>query len=180
MKYLYCKINELVYFPSTCVYRGQGNSYFSDRLQPICKRFAQPFLLCGTRLGKQCWQLVQLRRMQVDNPAIIEALAALRSLQLFMHNGFNNIILESDCLLLVETRRGSLPCSSLFNTWKYNLDIRNLMHYFTSCIQYASRDLNRAAHKLARNAWHTDDIVLWMGEIPPFLEHSCWLDGSQL
>lgn len=109
-------------------------------------------------------------KKNVDNPAVIEALVALHSFQLCMHNGFTNIILESDCLLLVEeVLSPAAPCSILGNII---LDIRNLMQYFTSyCIQYASRDCNRAAHKLACNAWLTNDILFGF-----LLQHELWLE----
>lgn len=104
----------------------------------------------------------------VDNPVVIEALAALWSLRLCMHNGFTNIIIKSDCLLLVvEVLSPEAPNLALINII---LDIIELMHYFTiCCIENSSRNYNNAAHRLACNAWHIYEIVLWMGEIPPFL-----------
>lgn len=91
----------------------------------------------------------------VDNLVVIEVLAIIRSLQLCMHHGFTNIIIESNCLLLVEEILApAAPCSALDNIIS---DISNLMHYFISCsIQYTSRDRNRAAHCLARYARHMD------------------------
>lgn len=47
-------------------------------------------------------------------------------------------------------------------------------------MQFASRDCNRIAHNLDRYAWHIDDIVMWMGVTPPFLEQLVWLDCQEL
>lgn len=62
--------------------------------------------------------------MNIDKLAVIEALVALGSLQLCMHQSFSNIILESDCLLLVEEILPLANPSSLLGNLV--LDIRNL------------------------------------------------------
>lgn len=121
--------------------------------------------------------VANIAKKDVDNHAVIEVLLALRSFQLCMNNDFTNIILKSICLLLVEEVLS--PFASCSNLENIVMNITNLTDYFTSCyIQYARRDCNRVTHKLARNAWHTDEIVLWMGEISHFLEHSVWMDSS--
>lgn len=57
----------------------------------------------------------------------------------------------------------------------YLLDIREFILHFINCkIQYGSCACNSVAYKLAKNAWHVNDIVMWFGEMPPFLKHTIW------
>lgn len=72
-----------------------------------------------------------IAEMNFDNPAVIKALVALRSLQLYMHNGFSNIILESDYLCLMEEILS--PANSSLVLGNLVVDDRNLMPFFTTC-----------------------------------------------
>lgn len=60
-------------------------------------------------------------------------------------------------------------------------EIENVISHFNACnIQYANCMCNTAAHRLARNIWHVDDILLWYDSTPNFLEWSIWFDGYNL
>lgn len=51
------------------------------------------------------------------------------------------------------------------------------MSWFINCnIQFGNRLGNEAAHKLARNAWHVNHIVLWYRDMPDFLTQTIWFD----
>lgn len=79
----------------------------------------------------------------------IEVLAIPRSLhELCMHYGISNLVVEINCLTIVESISSTdLPNSELGNII---LDIRVLMsHFLTSTIQHGNRNRNYAAHKLA-------------------------------
>lgn len=61
----------------------------------------------------------------------IKALSILRGLQLCMHQGFSNLIIESDCLLVVEEiLKHELSYSIFGNIF---LDIKDLMSHFCNC-----------------------------------------------
>lgn len=82
-----------------------------------------------------------------------------------MHQGFQNLLIESNCNLLVEeVLSPQAPNSILGNIV---MDIRNiLLHFLNFSLQYCSPECNYAAHYLAKHAWQVDDIVMWMG-VPP-------------
>lgn len=88
-----------------------------------------------------------------------------------MHRGIPKLIVESDCLTIVESISSmELPNSELGNII---LDIRALMSHFLTCkIQHGNKNCNYAAHKLARNAWSVEDVVLLYKEMPNFLEQT--------
>lgn len=104
-----------------------------------------------------CWLLVRNHMGQpvlatsiverdVDNPKTFEALANYKSFKLYMYQGFTNIIIESDCLLVVDALLSMhAPTSSLKNII---LDIRSLMSHFISCqVQHISQLYNNVAHR---------------------------------
>lgn len=55
---------------------------------------------------RDCWGMTLLAasvaKLHVVQPKAIEALSILRGLHMCMHQGFDNLIIESDCLLAVE------------------------------------------------------------------------------
>lgn len=115
----------------------------------------------------------------VANSKSIEVLVILRNLQLCMHRGISNLIIENDYRLLVEEiSSAETPNSTLGNIL---LDIKDLMSHFINCkIQYGNRTSNTADHKLVRNVWHVNDIFLWYEEMPLFLEQTIWFDKLNL
>lgn len=60
-------------------------------------------------------------------------------------------------------------------------EIKNLMSTFTTCtIRYVNQLCNYAAHKLARNAWHVYDALIWLNSAPAVIEQIVWLEGCNL
>lgn len=127
----------------------------------ICRDHGGRVILVGSTMERN-----------VGEPKTIEALVVLRSLQHCASQGITHLIMESDCYLLVEELNSSAaPTSKLGNII---LDIRNLLAYFVNCqIQYVNRDCDRTSHQLTRHAWCVKELVLWMGNIPPFFRQSC-------
>jgi hypothetical protein len=82
-------------------------------------------------------------------PELAEALAVRRALALTREKGFRNIILESDCLSLIQkitaSEKDRSPVGSVVG------DIRSLASEFAICsFKHVGRKLNVAAHTLAR------------------------------
>lgn len=112
-------------------------------------------------------------KSDVLSPVDIETLATLRGLQFCMHHWFSNLIIESDCLLVVEA-----PKSILENLF---LDIRKLTSHFVCYkIQYGNRLGNTIAPRLARHASHVSNVAQWFGDVPSFLEQNVWFDKFNL
>lgn len=87
----------------------------------------------------------------LTNPKIVKLLAILWGLQLCLHQSIANLIVESDCLLVVEEiTQQDLPSLAIGNIM---LDIKELMSLFPHCsIQYGDRQDNNVACTLAKNA----------------------------
>lgn len=116
-----------------------------------------------------------IAEQNVTNPESIEVLAIFKSLQLCLHQGIPRLIIESDCLLLMEEIQSQDSPNSILNN--ILLDIKDLMYHLIECqIQNLNRSCNMAAHTLARNAWHVSDIVLWYEEMPHFLDQTIWFN----
>lgn len=98
----------------------------------------------------------------------IEAIAIIRGLQICMHQCISKLIIESDCLGVVEEISDRNECySDLGNVY---LDVKDLMSRFVfSKLQYGNRLGNFAAHYFARNVWHSSNISLWHGVLSDFL-----------
>lgn len=94
-------------------------------------------------------------------PATIEALAILRGLQLSIHLELSNLIIKSDCLLLVEEVLQATPSSMVSNIV---LEIKEVMSQIFGCsIQHCSQVKNELAHKLAMNSWSLDQFTVGIG-----------------
>lgn len=89
----------------------------------------------------------------------LEALTILRGLQLCLYQGISNLIIETNCLLVVEEiLQREAPSSAIGNIL---MDIKELMSHFTDCvIQYGNYMANMVAHKLVRNSWHVNHVAM--------------------
>ncbi|CAI9786406.1 unnamed protein product [Fraxinus pennsylvanica] len=113
----------------------------------------------------------------VDEAATIEALAILRGLQLCIPLGIRKLVIESDCLLLVQELQAS--SNSLANAGNIIADVKQLLSRFKEVqIQHVNRMGNSVAHALARNAWNVADISVWWDHLPSFLQNFLWLDAN--
>lgn len=116
-----------------------------------------------------------IREEQINQPEIVECLAILRSLQLCLHLGFLNLLIESDCQLVGNELNEETPSSSYLGNLFH--DIKALMANFQQYnITFCYRHYNRAAHNLVRFVWNVDHIVPWLGEVLEFLLQTVWFD----
>ncbi|KAF5468889.1 hypothetical protein F2P56_013000 [Juglans regia] len=105
---------------------------------------------------------------ELHEPAFVELLAMLRGLQFSLHLGISKVVLESDCLLMVEALATSKDAlSSQGNLLK---EVRNLLSHLNEYqVQHVIRGGNQVAHFLAKHAWSVYDLEMWMGSVPSFL-----------
>ncbi|KAF5447115.1 hypothetical protein F2P56_032687 [Juglans regia] len=108
----------------------------------------------------------------VNDLAKVELLAMLRGLQLCLPVGIEELILESDSLMMATQLEEEEESWFLGNII---METKQLMAKFRCCtIQHVGQVGNEAAHNLARHAWHVDDIVTWWDSCPDFV----WVDKS--
>jgi len=97
-----------------------------------------------------------------------EAFAMKEGLLLAKHIGCNNLILQSDCLEVVETmKEGGLSTTAAtinfdecYNLWKDQYAVR---------MEHCNRDANKVAHELARQAFYTKDSCIWVDDPSSFI-----------
>ncbi|CAI9767957.1 unnamed protein product [Fraxinus pennsylvanica] len=91
--------------------------------------------------------------------------------------GIRKLVIESDCLLLVQELQAS--SDSLANAGNIIADVKQLLSRFQEIqIQHVNRMGNSVAHALARNAWNVADISVWWDHLPSFLQKNLWLDAN--
>ncbi|XP_075636673.1 uncharacterized protein LOC142608901 [Castanea sativa] len=117
----------------------------------------------GSVLASLAQQLPQLY-----TPLIIEAKAALRALQFAAELGFNQVILEGDCQVLIKALKEDsmfLCIDGLFiEDVLLDAIFFNELHY-----SHVKRGDNKVAHSLARYALGVLNFVVWMEDVPPSL-----------
>ncbi|KAF5443149.1 hypothetical protein F2P56_035733 [Juglans regia] len=111
----------------------------------------------------------------VNDPPDVELLAMLRGLQLCIPLGIEELILESDSLLMItQLQEKEESWSLLGNIIK---ETKLLMARFYCCtIQHVGCKGNEAAHSLARYAWHIDDISILWESFPKVIQQIVWVD----
>jgi ribonuclease HI len=101
---------------------------------------------------------------EVTSPEIAEALALRRAITLAKDEGFTKIIINSDCLSVVNRVNALEDDRSLCGPVIH--DVRKLMTSFTSCsINHVVRGLNVAAHIIAKLSVSLGCVV-WRGVSP--------------
>ncbi|CAI9780907.1 unnamed protein product [Fraxinus pennsylvanica] len=114
------------------------------------------------------------REDDVDEAATIEALALLQGLQLCIPFDIPKIVIETDCLLLVQELQASPD--SLATAGYIIANVKQLLSRFQEVqIQHVNRMGNSVAHALARNVV---DISVWWDHLPYFLQNFLWLDAN--
>ncbi|XP_042983365.1 uncharacterized protein LOC122312778 [Carya illinoinensis] len=114
--------------------------------------------------------------MEVDEAATIEAIAILRGIQLSLPLGIPKLIIETDCLHVVQELQSSE--ASYASVGNLFADINHLMMRFQEAqVIHVNRMGNGVAHSLARHAWNIEDINVWWDQIPSFVHHSLWFDN---
>lgn len=96
----------------------------------------------------------------IQDPERIELLALLLGLQFCLTWGISHLLVECDCLLMVNAcNNNTLMGSHLGNVIE---EIRRIQHRFQVCnIQHIPREHNYLALTFARHTWQVSDIVLW-------------------
>ncbi|KAF5464321.1 hypothetical protein F2P56_014405 [Juglans regia] len=129
---------------------------------------------------KGCMVLAMSRReLGIHEVEDIEALAALRGLQLISHLGISHLILEGDSLAVMEAicSRGEIldRCSILIH------EVKKMLFTFASFeVLHVGRHGNEAAHILARQAKFVDDTLQWWNDPPDFLRSRLEVDAGRV
>ena len=99
---------------------------------------------------------------------MMEALGILEGMKLATAQRWGSIIMESNCLKIIEDlNKGFSPNSELGTLFD---NIRKSQKSFLNCtFSYTNRSTNVAAHILARKVPWIDESVVWLDEPPPFL-----------
>ncbi|XP_042985441.1 uncharacterized protein LOC122314103 [Carya illinoinensis] len=109
----------------------------------------------------------------------IEATAMLRGLHFCAQWGVSKLILESDCLVLVNDL---LSESENFTELGVLMqDIRRMLNGFQEVkVSHVNRLGNEAVHRLAKHAWNVLDIEMWWDFKPSFVSQAIWLDEMNM
>ncbi|XXG79426.1 hypothetical protein AAC387_Pa09g0497 [Persea americana] len=95
----------------------------------------------------------------VDSADDIEAITALRALQMVLHIAVSSIILEGDSLWVVEALKSS--GTNLSRQGPLFGEIKGLLNHFIKFeVYHVGREENAAAHVLARHAQCVDGMVV--------------------
>ncbi|XP_075665085.1 uncharacterized protein LOC142634688 [Castanea sativa] len=98
----------------------------------------------------------------------VEAVAARRTLELALELSFDNIILEGDSEILIKILKAG--GSSLAHFGNLIADILFLTSHFSKVkFSFVRRQCNGLAHSLARCAFITQQMSVWMDEVLPDL-----------
>jgi ribonuclease HI len=112
----------------------------------------------------QCLTACSEHQEEVTTPEIAEALAMRRAITLAKDEGFAKIIINSDCLSVVNRVNSMEDDRSLCGPVIH--DIRKLMASFASCsVRHVLRGLNVAAHTMAKMSQSLGCLV-WRGVAP--------------
>ena len=103
----------------------------------------------------------------IDAP-MAEAYALKEGLLLAQHIGSNRLVIQADCMEVVETmKEGGFSANSVAAI--YNECSTVWSGFQENSIEHCSRDANRVAHELARRAMHTKINCIWDDEPPSFI-----------
>lgn len=111
------------------------------------------------KLGALCFA-ASLRIQEINKLEVVELMAILRGLQFCATWDIENLIIESDCLSMVqECNEEGSPNSRLGVIVK---EIKNMRGHFGTCsIQHTLREHNVLAHKFTYIVWQVQEIVAW-------------------
>ncbi|KAF5454868.1 hypothetical protein F2P56_024501 [Juglans regia] len=120
---------------------------------------------------------VSMRESEVNDLAKIELVAMLKGLQLCLTMDIKDLILESDSLLTVNQLNEDT------NSWSFLGNIiketKHLLTRFRSCIvRHIGCMRHLVAHRLARYAWHIQDVSMWSGSCPDFVKEVVRVDSA--
>ncbi|XP_041020420.1 uncharacterized protein LOC121262052 [Juglans microcarpa x Juglans regia] len=98
---------------------------------------------------------------ELHEPTSVELLAMLRGLKFILHLGISKVVLECDCLLMVEVLANSED--SLSSQGNLLKEVRNLLSHFN---EYQVQHVIRGGNQVARSVY---DLEMWMGSVPSYL-----------
>ncbi|XVF77349.1 hypothetical protein PTKIN_Ptkin14bG0035700 [Pterospermum kingtungense] len=104
----------------------------------------------------------------VEDPFMIEAMAAVKCLQFAKDMRFNRIVIEGDSVGIISWLNSTqLDFSAIGMVLAEGID---LIGHFSFCsIIHTRREGNVAARGLAKYGLSLDQEVVWMEEDPPFI-----------
>ncbi|CAI9760898.1 unnamed protein product [Fraxinus pennsylvanica] len=109
----------------------------------------------------------------------VEEMALLRGLQFTSNLGIQNLIINSDNLLLVEEVNIADESNAMYRN--IIAEAKRLMNTFPICIlEHYSRLTNGAAHRLARHSWNIKDVQIWWRNCPDFIVNVVYHDKQFL
>ena len=95
----------------------------------------------------------------------MEAMAAIRTIELSSELGFDIVIFEGDCETIIKALTDP---SQTFATYGLLIrDAQNLVNQFNGVrFQHVGKEGDKVAHNLARYARHIGGYYVWMEDIP--------------
>ena len=125
-------------------------------------------------MGAMCKKLeFPLGALEVEAKAFEEGLILARDL------GLRQVVLEGDAKAVTDVLRGC--CSPPLSIKMITDGIMGQKHNALAWeVCWVSRNCNRAAHLLARNAQFVKESIVWVEDIPPCIEFQVSKDVSDL
>ncbi|XP_075666899.1 uncharacterized protein LOC142636504 [Castanea sativa] len=103
---------------------------------------------------------------QVCRPLDIETLAASKALKFAAELGFNKVVLEGDCEVLMKALKGGDQFLStvglVMDDIRYDANLFYQLRY-----SHVRRGGSKVAYSLARHALKITNFVAWMEDVPP-------------
>jgi hypothetical protein len=112
--------------------------------------------------------------IQLYDPLMVEANAALLAARKATEMGFQSVIVEGDSLKVIQAIQG-IPEAYIWSIDNVIFDIRSLLSKLSFWnASYVFRELNTAAHSVAR--WALSCNLAWeLSQSPPFLPLFSWI-----
>ncbi|XP_074313752.1 uncharacterized protein LOC141648946 [Silene latifolia] len=135
-------------------------------------------MVCRNESGAVMWGAAVVRNEWWD-PSVAEAIAMWDGLDEARRRGMRKVVMESDCMQLVEALKGRKQGRSIFA--QVIDDILTLSNEFESVLwSYTSRVNNSVAHCLAHINPRTVGRVVWSNVLPPTAQSAVLFDISML
>ena len=95
----------------------------------------------------------------------VEAMAARKAAEFALEIGFNKVVLEGDSEIVYKDLKNNGPSLALHG--RLVQDVKALFPLFSSiCFSHVGRAGNKAAHSLARRAILSQNLNVWMEDVP--------------
>ena len=117
---------------------------------------------------------------QVQLPTTIsevEALATRKAAEFALEIGVNKIVLEGNLEIVYKDLKNNGPSLALHG--HFIQDVKALFPLFSGiCFSHVSRAGNKAAHSLVRRAILSQNLNVWMEDVPPNIQDVTQVDFS--